>query len=49
LSTSKRFSACKDGNYQLFLERDIFVFFVYIIYNDDDEEEEENINVIKIG
>jgi len=39
IRSSKRFSANNDGNYQLFFERDIFVFFVYFICNNNKEEE----------
>ncbi len=39
IRSSKRFSANNDGNYQLFSERDIFVFFVYFICNNNKEEE----------
>jgi hypothetical protein len=41
IGSSRRFSANKDGNYQLFFERDIFIVFVYFIYNNNKEEEEE--------
>ncbi len=40
IRSNRRFSGKKDGNCQLFWERDIFVFFIYIINNDDKEEKE---------